>query len=141
MKDDQERALLEAARAVRANAHAPYSGFRVGAALRTGDGNVFAGCNVENVTYGLTVCAERNAVASAVAAGDTEFVALVVVTDARPPAAPCGACRQTLVEFVPDLPILLVNLDGESRRVRLTDLLPQPFTPRDLPPKAAPKDE
>jgi cytidine deaminase len=136
VSDEQERALLEVARAVRANAHAPYSGFQVGAALRTRDGSIFAGCNVENVTFGLTICAERNAVAAAVSAGKTDFVALVVVTDAAPPAAPCGLCRQTLIEFVDDLPVLLVNLDGEGRRARLAQLLPDPFTPRDLPPKA-----
>jgi cytidine deaminase len=128
-----ERELFEAAEAARAHAHAPYSRFRVGAALRTASGRIIAGCNVENVTYGLTVCAERNAIATAVALGERDFAALVVVTDADPPAAPCGPCRQVLMEFVPDLPILLVNAQGAEHRVRLADLLPRPFTPRDLP--------
>jgi cytidine deaminase len=104
---DQE--LLTAARAARAGAYAPYSGFQVGAALRTVDGRIFSGCNIENSSYGLTCCAERTAIFSAVAAGVREFAALAVVagkTDTAP-ASPCGACRQVLAEFRPSYRVLL----------------------------------
>ena len=118
--------LVEAATDVRGRAYAPYSNFAVGAALLAADGRVFVGCNVENASYGLTTCAERNAVAAAVADGATLFEALVIVTDASPPAAPCGACRQVLTEFG-DFPILLVNPDGQSRPTSVSELQPQPF--------------
>lgn len=127
-----ERALVEAAAAARDRAYAPYSRFRVGAALRTADGRVFTGANVENATFGLTVCAERAALVQAVNQGARDFVALAVVTETQPPAAPCGLCRQSLVEFVEDLPIVLVNPAGEVRRARLAALLPEAFTPHDL---------
>ena len=94
------------------NAYAPYSGFRVGAALRSLDGRVFAGANVENASYGLGRCAEQSAVQAMATAGARAFDAVVVVTDHDPPAAPCGACRQVLIEFVADAPVWLVNLDG-----------------------------
>jgi cytidine deaminase len=118
--------LVEAATAVRGRAYAPYSDFAVGAALLAADGRVFVGCNVENASYGLTTCAERNAVAAAVADGAKPFDALVIVTDASPPAAPCGACRQVLTEFG-DFPVLLVNLDGQSRSTSVLELQPRPF--------------
>jgi cytidine deaminase len=123
--------LIEAARSARGNAHAPYSGFKVGAAWRGADGRVFAGCNVENASYGLSVCAERNAVAAAVAAGATRFEALAVVTSSSPPAAPCGACRQVLAEFG-DLEVVLVNPTGERRSTSLAVLHPWPFRSLDL---------
>lgn len=119
--------LLAAAERVRENAHAPYSKFRVGAALLAADGRIFAGCNVENRTFGLTVCAERSAVVQAVAAGAGAPRAVVVVADASPPAPPCGMCRETLAEFATDLPILLVNPRGERQLVQLCDIFPQPF--------------
>ena len=119
--------LLTAAEAVRANAHAPYSRFKVGAALLAADGRIFAGCNVENRTFGLTVCAERNAVVQAVAAGAGAPRAVAVITDASPPAPPCGLCRETLAEFASDLPILLVNTQGERQLVHLREIFPQPF--------------
>jgi cytidine deaminase len=118
--------LIDAAAAVRANAHAPYSGFAVGAALLSADHRLFVGCNVENASFGLSVCAERNAIAAAVAAGAVEFQALAVVTETSPPAAPCGACRQVLAEFG-DLPIVLVNPAGERRFTSLADLHPEVF--------------
>ena len=120
--------LLAAARAVRERAHAPYSRFRVGAAVRDERGRIHVGCNVENVSYGLTVCAERNAVAAAVAAGARRIQAVAVVTAARPPATPCGACRQVLAE-VGDLRtvILVAGPTGAARRTTLGSLLPRAF--------------
>lgn len=119
--------LIDVARQAREQAHAPYSGYRVGAALLAGDGRIFAGANVENRTYGLTICAERSALVSAVTAGETNFQALVVVTGSSPPAAPCGQCRDSLAEFGVELPILLVNEAGERREQNLATLLPEPF--------------
>ena len=123
-------ALLEAARRVRRNARAPYSGFQVGAAVRDHRGRIHVGCNVENASYGLTVCAERNAAAAAVAAGATALTAVVVVTGARRPATPCGACRQVLVELGgPALTVILAGAAGPARKVyRLGTLLPDAFT-------------
>jgi cytidine deaminase len=125
--------LLDAAWAAREHAHAPYSGFKVGAALQLRDGRVEAGCNVENAAYPLTVCAERNAIGAAVAKGmrDGDLAALVVVTEAPTLTPPCGGCRQVLAEFAGRLPVLLAN-----RRERvlhdLSDLLPHAFTGRNL---------
>ena len=124
-------ALVTAATAARENAHAPYSRFAVGAAVLTDDGRVFTGCNVENVSYGLTVCAERVAVFSAVAAGAKRIAAIAVVTGSRGSA--CGACRQVLAEFAdPDMPLHIASPDGERRDRLLGDLLPESFTPDDL---------
>ena len=120
--------LVVAARAAQAAAHAPYSGFKVGAALETAGGNVFLGCNVENASYGLTICAERAAVAAAVTAGDTALRRIVVATDASPAAAPCGACRQVLAEFGLDLLVTAVGT-GDERNWSLRELLPDAFGP------------
>ncbi|MEZ4585686.1 MAG: cytidine deaminase [Gemmatimonadales bacterium] len=118
--------LLDAARRAQANAHAPYSGFRVGAALEGDDGQVFVGCNVENASYGLTVCAERAAVCQAVVAGVSRFRRVLIVTDAEPPVAPCGACRQVLAEFGTDL--VVESVGPTSRKSwRLEELLPDAF--------------
>ncbi len=119
--------LIDAALAVQKRAYAPYSRFPVGAAMRMEDGSIQVGCNVENATPVLTVCAERAALASAVSAGLRRPQALAVVSNLDPAAPPCGPCLQALVEFVPDLPILLFNPDGERRERRLKDLLPEPF--------------
>ena len=123
--------LIAAARSAQAQAYAPYSNFRVGAALESVDGTVFTGCNVENASYGLTICAERAAISAAVGAGARKFRRAVVVSDVDPPAAPCGACRQVLAEFGLDLPIEGV---GPRRRVtwRLSELLPSAFGPEQL---------
>jgi cytidine deaminase len=120
--------LIEAARRAREHAHAPYSRFAVGAALLGADGRVFAGCNVENRSYGVSLCAERAAVAAAVAGGADGPRAVVVLADADPLATPCGLCRETLSEFAgPELPILLVAPDGRRRETRLGALFPEPF--------------
>lgn len=123
--------LETAARAAQAHAYAPYSHFRVGAALEAEDGTVFAGCNVENASYGLTICAERAAVTAAVTHGARRFRRIVVVSDTDPPSAPCGACRQVLAEFGPAMPVEGV---GRNTRVAWTmaDLLPAAFGPESL---------
>jgi cytidine deaminase len=122
------QALEAAARAARAGSYSPYSDFAVGAAVQTADGSIFAGCNVENRSYGLALCAERSAFAAAVAAGHREFAAVVVIADAEPPATPCGLCRETMAEFCgPELPVLLANLNGGRRELRLGELFPHPF--------------
>ncbi len=123
--------LISAARSAQARAYAPYSKFRVGAALEGVDGAVYLGCNVENASYGLTICAERAAVCAAVSAGATRFRRAVVVTEVDPPAAPCGACRQVLAEFGLDLPIDGVGPKAVVRW-RLADLLPSAFGPEQL---------
>ncbi len=121
--------LERAALAVQARAHAPYSRYHVGAALQTASGAVFAGCNVENASYGLAICAERSAVVQMVAAGERDPVAIVVVTPGPVLGTPCGACRQTLAEFALDLPVrLMVNGDAvPARTTSLEALLPDAF--------------
>ncbi len=123
---DEERLLASAARS-RANALCRYSGFAVGAAIEAEDGSIFGGCNVENGTFGLTVCAERVAIWKALSEGARRFRGLGVVTGAAEPTPPCGACRQILWEFAGDLPIVSATVGGKRRRYRLSELLPQPF--------------
>jgi len=128
---------VDAAWAARENAYAPYSGFRVGAAIRLKGAAAAVGCNIENASYPLCLCAERAALASAVAqhgAKPGDLRAIAIVTEAPEPASPCGACRQALIEFAEDLPVLLAN--REKRRLwMLRDLLPDAFSPRDLAPR------
>jgi len=119
--------LVEAAKKVVANAYAPYSGVRVGAALLDSDGEIFVGCNVENASYGLTVCAERICVFNAVSHGSTRFVALCVVIEGKIKPVPCGACRQVLAEFVEDLEVIGINSVGETLHTSLRELLPESF--------------
>jgi cytidine deaminase len=119
-------ALVSAARAAQARAYAPYSNFRVGAALEGEDGDVYVGCNVENASYGLTICAERAAVCAAVAAGVQRFRRAVVVSDVDPPAAPCGACRQVLSEFGRDFRVEAVGPHGHASWT-MGELLPAAF--------------
>jgi cytidine deaminase len=120
--------LIKEATLARENASAPFSKFKVGAALRTATGKVFHGCNVENCTYGLTVCAERVALLSAIAAGERSFTAVAVVTQSDVPGTPCGPCRQLLWEYCGDIDVTLANLQGQKIEYKLSTLLPYPFS-------------
>ena len=123
----QHADLLAAARAVLQNSYSPYSRFRVGAALLAASGRVYTGTNVENASFGLSLCAERAAVAQAVAAGETRFEAIAICTDTAEPTPPCGACRQVLMEFAPELTVLLAGRGEGVEKYRLTELLARPF--------------
>jgi cytidine deaminase len=124
--------LRERAAAAMANAYAPYSGFRVGAALLGSDGSVSEGCNVENASYPVGICAERAAIAAAVARGVRNFSAIVIATEAETPTSPCGMCRQVLMEFAPDLAVLSVTSNGAEAQWSMSDLLPAAFTPTSM---------
>src|SRR5262245_39795408 len=126
------RELAEAARALSRQAYCPYSRFPVGAVVLTEDGKIFGGCNVENASYGATMCAERNAVFQAVASGQRRVRAVVVYTPTPVPAPPCGLCRQVIHEFGPDAEVFAVCDSPAVRRWRLRDLLPEAFGPEDL---------
>jgi cytidine deaminase len=128
-RDNGSDALFAVAEGAMERAYAPYSKFRVGAALRGADGSVHPGCNVENASYPASICAERGALLGAVARGVREFDALMVVTEADEPTPPCGQCRQALVEFAPDLEITSRTRSGAERRWTLSELLPHPFNP------------
>src|SRR5438876_7228953 len=127
---DMRHQLLEAALAVREHAHAAFSNFKVGAALETEDGHIVTGCNVENASYGLTICAERVAMFKAISEGHRRFVRIAVVADTEAPTPPCGACRQILWELGGDLEVILGNLSEEKGRFRMRELLPLPFDAR-----------
>ena len=120
-------ALLSAAKQSRENAHAAYSNFRVGAGLRATSGRIFGGCNVENSTYGLTICAERVAIFKAISEGERGFDAIAVVTDTDSLTPPCGACRQLIWEFCGDVPVILANLKGKVEIISMKELFPRPF--------------
>jgi len=123
MKDSE---LMAAAAKARKNAYAPYSQFTVGAALLSKDGKVFVGSNVENVSFGLTICAERSAIAAAITAGHRDLEAIAIMTNSEKPAVPCGACRQVMAEFNPSMKVLAATMDGEVEQFSLRDLLPLP---------------
>ncbi len=127
MEKDLE--LIEAAKAVREKAYAPYSNFKVGAALLTKEGKVFTGCNVESASYGLTVCAERVAIWKAVSEGEaeSEIEAIAVVADTHELTPPCGVCRQIIWEFCGDVPVIFANLEGKTETVKMSELLPRAF--------------
>ena len=119
--------LIDEAKQARENAIASFSGYKVGAALLSSDGEIHRGCNIENCTYGLTVCAERVALLGALAGGTRGFAAITVVTDGDTPGTPCGPCRQLLWEFCGDIDVIVANLNGKSRSFKLSELLPFPF--------------
>jgi cytidine deaminase len=124
--------LIAAAKHARDNAHAKFSNFKVGAALRASSGKIYGGCNVENATYGLTVCAERVAIFKAISEGERKFDAIAVVTDTDTLTPPCGACRQLIWEFCGDVPVVLSNLKGATETVPMRALFPKPFDSSNL---------
>jgi cytidine deaminase len=134
MKDacGSHKTLLDAARLARENAHAPFSNFRVGAAVLAKSGRIFTGCNVENASYGLTICAERVAIFKAISEGERGFDAVAVVTDAEKLTPPCGACRQIIWEFCGDAEVILANLRGNEEVHRMSALLPHAFDASNL---------
>ena len=125
--DLEHRKLIQKARAARSYAVANFSNFPVGTALETQDDRIFTGCNIENATYGLTICAERVAVFKALSEGCREFTRIAVVTDTNKLTPPCGACRQVLWEFCGDIEVILADLKGNADSIKLGELLPQPF--------------
>ena len=128
MTDDK---LIASAAAARERAYAPYSNFKVGAALKGKSGRVYTGCNVENAAYGFAMCAERTAIFKAVSEGELEFAAIAVVTENG--ASPCGGCRQVMLEFAPDMAVIIADTQGQARFTTVRDLLPDGFTPEHLP--------
>jgi cytidine deaminase len=126
MSDDRSRQLLKAAKKVREHAYAPHSHFKVGAALLTRSGNIYVGCNVENASFGATTCAERNAIAAMVAAGERELQAIAVYAGVEAPTFPCGICRQVIYEFSGDARVIVVDNDN-VREVEINNLLPEAF--------------
>jgi cytidine deaminase len=130
IRDAKINELIAAARTARENARADFSHFKVGAALETSDGTVITGCNIENATYGLTMCAERVALFKALSEGHRKFSRIAVVAPPDAPTPPCGPCRQLLWEFAGDIEVILANLQGETGRHRIAELLPQPFDAR-----------
>ena len=126
-KSISTKGLVASARRARLRAVAPHSKFKVGAALQTRTGKVYGGCNIENASYGLTLCAERVAVFKAISEGERRFSRIAVVADTKELTPPCGACRQILWEFCGDIEVVLANLKGQSRSMRLSTLLPEPF--------------
>jgi cytidine deaminase len=130
--DHDLKTLTDAARAASQNAYCPYSKFRVGAAVLTEEGAIYSGCNVENASYGLTICAERNAVFQAASRGHRRILAVAVYTPTASPTAPCGACRQVINEFGPDADIISVCDGPGTIQAKLSELLPQAFGPQNL---------
>lgn len=128
-------ALVTAAKKAKLKAYAPYSNFRVGAAIRTKRGRVYTGCNIENSSYGLTICAERTAIFKAISEGEREFTAIAVASDDPDFCPPCGACRQVLMDLAPHINFVMINKKGQEKVVTLSELFPYPFGPDHLPRK------
>src|SRR3989304_7269012 len=122
--------LIAEAKTAREKAYAPYSNFKVGAAVLTIDGKIFIGSNVENSSYGLSICAERAAIFNAVSSGYKKFTKIAVVTDSEPPSSPCGACRQVIFEFGGDIEVIMANLKGDTKVMKISELLKDGFTHR-----------
>ena len=127
MNNESLENLIEAAKDVREKAFAPYSNFKVGAAIRAKDGKIYTGCNIENASYGLTMCAERVAIFKAISEGEKEFVSLAVVANTEILTPPCGPCRQIIWEFCGDVPVTFSNLEGKTETVQMSELLPRAF--------------
>jgi len=119
--------LIEKAKEARLKAYAPYSKFIVGSAVMTDDGFIFTGCNVENISFGLSICAERVAIFKAISAGYQKFKAIAIVGDTRGPCVPCGACRQVMIEFSPEMDVIMTNLQNEIKIQKAKELLPNAF--------------
>ena len=134
MSSAENSKLIAAARAARENAHAPFSNFKVGAALRTKSGKIFSGCNVENASYGLTICAERNAIFKAISEGERpgSFDTIAVFTAAEKLTPPCGACRQIIWEFCGECEVILANVTGQTESFKMSALLPRAFDASNL---------
>jgi len=124
--------LIQAARKAKTHSHSPYSKFRVGAAVMTKSGKIYTGCNIENSSYSLTVCAERTALFKAVSEGEKKFLAMVISTDVNDFISPCGACRQVISDLAGDINVILTNGVGKTKIMKMKDLLPHPFTPKNL---------
>lgn len=127
MNENNLQELIDSAKKVREKAYAPFSNFLVGAAVRTKDGKIYTGCNVESASYGLTVCAERIAIWKAVSEGEREFECVAVVTDTEELTPPCGTCRQIIWEFCGDIPVTFSNLKGKTETVMMKEILPRAF--------------
>ena len=126
-KEQMEPQLVSAAREVRERAYAPFSNFRVGAAVETAEGKIYSGCNIESASYGLTVCAERVAIWKAISEGEKNLTRIAVVVDTEELTPPCGVCRQIIWEFCGDVPVTLANLHGKTETVQMKELLPRAF--------------
>ena len=126
------KGLIQAARKAKTHSHSPYSKFRVGAAVMTKSGKIYTGCNIENSSYSLTVCAERTALFKAVSEGEKKFLAMVISTDVNDFISPCGACRQVISDLAGDINVILTNGVGKTKIMKMKDLLPHPFTPKNL---------
>ena len=131
MKEEFKK-LIEEAEKARKRAYTPYSKFQVGAAVFCADGKIFTGCNIENASFGLTVCAERVAIFKAISEGSTKFEAIAVIGDTDKPCSPCGACRQVISEFGEDIPLIMANLKGDVKIKKIKELLPEAFGKNDL---------
>jgi cytidine deaminase len=124
--------LAKRAQAARKYSHSPFSRFRVGAAILSKSGTVYTGCNIENSSFGLTICAERTAIFKAISEGERQFTAIAVATDERKFIPPCGACRQVIMDLAGDIECVLTDAAGATKVLKMSDLLPFPFTPEDL---------